>query len=148
VDSDGVNGILIDPHDPLDIAGAIRKAVLDDALIEKAAEINTKLIFNRLDISVVKPKVIEMYKILATVIKDNPMKIAVISLVRRGGMVHFHAEFINSLSKIVPAIAIISDAVPSSYYSPEIPSCLSGLVKAGHSAHLLILLTTCCTGCL
>jgi glycosyltransferase involved in cell wall biosynthesis len=64
--TDGVNGILIDPHDPLDIAGAIRKAVLDDALIEKAAEINSKLIFERLDISVVKPKVINMYKSLAS----------------------------------------------------------------------------------
>jgi starch synthase len=49
------------------------------------------------------------------------MKIAVISLVRRGGMVHFHAELVNSLSKIVPTIAIISDMVPGSYYSPEIP---------------------------
>ena len=59
------------------------------------------------------------------------MKIAVISLVRRGGMVHFHAEFINSLSKIVPAIAIISDAVPSSYYSPEIPRLFVRIGQGG-----------------
>lgn len=65
--TDGVNGIMIDPHDPLDIAEAIRKAVRDDALIEKAAETNSRLIFQRLDISVVKPKVIEMYKFLAKV---------------------------------------------------------------------------------
>ena len=52
------------------------------------------------------------------------MKIAVISLIRRGGMVHFHAELVNSLSRIIPTMAIISDVTPSSYYLPEIPRLL------------------------
>ncbi len=52
------------------------------------------------------------------------MKIAVISLIRRGGMVHFHAELVNSLSRVIPTMAIISDVAPSSYYLPEIPRLL------------------------
>jgi len=47
------------------------------------------------------------------------MKIAIISLIRRGGMVHFHSELVNSISKIVPTIAIISSETPSTYYSSE-----------------------------
>lgn len=49
------------------------------------------------------------------------MRIALISLARRGGMVHFHAELANALHKILPeTIAITSLSASSSYYSPEI----------------------------
>jgi hypothetical protein len=39
--------------------------VEDDMLVEKAAEINSGLVFRRLDVSVVKLRVIEMYKSIA-----------------------------------------------------------------------------------
>ena len=49
------------------------------------------------------------------------MRIALISLARRGGMVHFHAEFTHSLQIVLPeTIAITSQDVSSSYYSPKI----------------------------
>ena len=63
--TNGVNGLLVDPNNPLEIADAIRKAVDDDTLIKKAAEINSTLTFQKLDISLVKPKVVEMYRLLA-----------------------------------------------------------------------------------
>lgn len=58
----GVNGLLVAPSDPVDIAKAIRKAIRDDALVENAAKINHRQIFQRLDLSVVRPMVIEMYQ--------------------------------------------------------------------------------------
>jgi glycosyltransferase involved in cell wall biosynthesis len=63
--TNGVNGLLVDPEDPSDIAYAIRKAVSDDMLVDMAAEINAELVFQKLDASIVKPKVIEMYKAIA-----------------------------------------------------------------------------------
>jgi len=62
---DGVNGLLVDPKDPSSIATAIRKAVEDDVLVDEAAEINSRLVFQKLDASVVRPKVIQMYKSIA-----------------------------------------------------------------------------------
>jgi starch synthase len=50
------------------------------------------------------------------------MRLVLISLARRGGMVHFHAELANSLHKIAPETKVItSRSVPSSFYSPAIP---------------------------
>lgn len=49
------------------------------------------------------------------------MKIALISLARRGGIVHFHAELANSLIRITQTVAITAAAAPAKYYSPRVP---------------------------
>jgi glycosyltransferase involved in cell wall biosynthesis len=49
------------------------------------------------------------------------MKIALVSLARRGGMVHFQAELANSLVRITPTVAITSSAASPTYFSPELP---------------------------
>jgi glycosyltransferase involved in cell wall biosynthesis len=63
--TDGSNGLLVDPSDPADIAAAIRKALTDDTLMERAADLNSLQMDRRLDSSVVKPKVIQMYRDIA-----------------------------------------------------------------------------------
>jgi glycosyltransferase involved in cell wall biosynthesis len=64
----GVTGILVHPEDPEEIAAAIRLAVTDDVLVDEAAKLNAKVVAERLDQSVITPKVIEMYeKIFAQV---------------------------------------------------------------------------------
>ena len=43
----------------------VRRAVTDDALVDRAAEINAQLAAERLDHSVIQPQVIEMYERVA-----------------------------------------------------------------------------------
>jgi hypothetical protein len=59
------NGMLVAPEDPLDIERAIRRALEDDDLMDRAAGINLQTISEKLDIDVVKPKIIQMYKSIA-----------------------------------------------------------------------------------
>ncbi len=61
----GVNGLLVDPADSDSIAAAIRRAIQDDQLIDSAADHNLKLVSERLDISSVRPRVIDMYRAVA-----------------------------------------------------------------------------------
>ena len=61
----GRNGLLVEPGDPAGIAKAIRRALSDDALVDQAAERNLHLVNDRLDLSTVKPQVIEMYRNVA-----------------------------------------------------------------------------------
>jgi glycosyltransferase involved in cell wall biosynthesis len=63
--TNGENGLLVDYQNPEVIARAIQKAVTDDVLVENAARANAELIFNRLDLSIVQPRVIEMYQAIA-----------------------------------------------------------------------------------
>jgi glycosyltransferase involved in cell wall biosynthesis len=63
--TDGANGLLVHPGDPTHIAGAILRALSDDALVERAAELNSHLIFERLDVSIVRPRVVQMYESIA-----------------------------------------------------------------------------------
>jgi glycosyltransferase involved in cell wall biosynthesis len=63
---DGKNGLLVATNHPADIATAIRRALADDTLVDAAAETNRELMFERLDISTVKPKVIQMYRDIAS----------------------------------------------------------------------------------
>ncbi len=48
------------------------------------------------------------------------MKVVLISLARRGGMVHFQAELANSLARIAPTAVVCSSAVPASYFSAKV----------------------------
>jgi hypothetical protein len=62
---DGVGGIIVPPEDPEVIARAIRRALADDALVDEAARSNRKTAMERLDLSVVRPRVTEMYERIA-----------------------------------------------------------------------------------
>ena len=58
---DGRTGILVHPEDPEAIEAAIRLALSDDALVNKAAEKNLRTCRERLDYDFLKSKAIELY---------------------------------------------------------------------------------------
>jgi glycosyltransferase involved in cell wall biosynthesis len=62
---EGKNGFTVEPEDAYAIAAAIEKAVADDEMVKQAAKINDQLTKERIDISVVKPKIIGMYNQIA-----------------------------------------------------------------------------------
>ena len=62
---DGETGLLVPPNDPEPVAAAIRTALADDRLVDNAAAKNLQLAYERLDTSVIKPKVIEMYQMIS-----------------------------------------------------------------------------------
>ncbi len=59
---DGKTGILIPPDDPDVIEKAIRLALSDDGLVNRAAELNWKMAMERLDHNKLKTKTIDFYK--------------------------------------------------------------------------------------
>lgn len=59
---DGESVLLVPPDDPSVIAAALRRAVTDDELVNRAAEINFRLVAESLSLPVVQPKVIDMYE--------------------------------------------------------------------------------------
>jgi glycosyltransferase involved in cell wall biosynthesis len=59
---DGVNGLIIPPDDPDQIANAIKRAVEDDELVDSAAERNLDLTSKRIDVSVIQPRVVSLYQ--------------------------------------------------------------------------------------
>ncbi len=61
----GKNGFLVPPEDTDAIAAAIRKALSDDELLEEAARTNNTITTERIDCSIIKPQVIQMYKSVA-----------------------------------------------------------------------------------
>jgi glycosyltransferase involved in cell wall biosynthesis len=60
--SDGISGFIVPAEDPETIATAIRRALTDDDLVDRASVINERVAGQRLDQSVVKPQVIRMYE--------------------------------------------------------------------------------------
>ena len=58
----GESGVIVPAEDPCPIAAAIRRAVTDDELVDRAAAINQRTAFERLHTSVIRPQVVEMYK--------------------------------------------------------------------------------------
>jgi glycosyltransferase involved in cell wall biosynthesis len=62
---DGESIMLVHPEDPESVAAAIRRAVADDKLVNRAADINARIAAERLDHSIVRPQVIEMYERIA-----------------------------------------------------------------------------------
>lgn len=60
--TNGESGIIVPAEDPCPVADAIRRAVLDDELVDRAAEINAQVTRERIDTSVIQPQVVEMYK--------------------------------------------------------------------------------------
>jgi glycosyltransferase involved in cell wall biosynthesis len=62
---DGEMGFIVPPEDPEPIAAAIRRAVSDDALVDRAAELNAALARERIDQKIIRPQVIAMYEKVA-----------------------------------------------------------------------------------
>jgi glycosyltransferase involved in cell wall biosynthesis len=60
--ADGQSGFIVPPEDPRAIAEALRQALTNDPLVNRAAEINAQTIAQRLDNFVIKPKVIKIYQ--------------------------------------------------------------------------------------
>jgi glycosyltransferase involved in cell wall biosynthesis len=58
---DGKSGLLVPPEDPEAIARAIRRAVTDDALVDRAAELNARTAQARLDYETIRKQVIANY---------------------------------------------------------------------------------------
>jgi len=56
------NGDIVPCDDPDRIAEALRCALQDDALVDRAAEINAQIARERLDIKVIRPRVIKIYE--------------------------------------------------------------------------------------
>ncbi len=57
----GENGLLVEPGNTREIADAVTRAITDDALVNQASLLNHRLVRERLDMSVVLPKVVDMY---------------------------------------------------------------------------------------
>lgn len=60
---DGVNGILVPPEDPDIIERAVRRAISDDILVDRAAEINFNLAKERLNSGLLKSKIADIYHV-------------------------------------------------------------------------------------
>jgi glycosyltransferase involved in cell wall biosynthesis len=67
--SDGETALIVPPEDPTEVAAAIRRALSDDRLVDRAAELNAQLAADRLDYRVIQPRVIEMYERIAAEIR-------------------------------------------------------------------------------
>jgi len=59
--SHGENGLLVETGNPEQIAEALRRALLDDALVESAARRNDRIVRERLDLPAVRKQVVDMY---------------------------------------------------------------------------------------
>lgn len=62
---DGMTGLIVPPEDPGVIADAIRRAVTDDALVDRAAEMNAGLVAERLNYSMIQSRAVAMYRHIA-----------------------------------------------------------------------------------
>lgn len=63
--TDGENGLLVAPEDPAGIERALRRALADDDLVERAARLNAALTAATIDYTVVAPRVAELYRRVA-----------------------------------------------------------------------------------
>jgi glycosyltransferase involved in cell wall biosynthesis len=66
----GKSGFIVPPEEPQMIADAIRKALTDDELVNHAAEINAQTVAQRLDYSIIKKRVIEIYQEIYDIQKE------------------------------------------------------------------------------
>ncbi len=59
---DGRSGFIVPPEDPQVISEAIRKALVNDELVNEAASINSKTVAERLSEKIVQPQIVQVYK--------------------------------------------------------------------------------------
>ncbi len=62
---DGVNGLLVGAEDLEGVTAALRRALTDDELVDRGAEVSARLVDENLSDEVVRPKVIAMYQKVA-----------------------------------------------------------------------------------
>lgn len=74
--SDGENGLLVAPEDVADVERALRRALADDALVDRAARLNGDLTDQRVARAVVAPRVLDAYR---RVLAESRAKVAVMS---------------------------------------------------------------------
>ena len=63
---DGESGFIVPSEDPEPVSAAIRRAISDDNLVNRAAEINGRTAESRLDENILRPQVIAMYEKVAS----------------------------------------------------------------------------------
>ncbi len=59
---DGQSGLIVPPEDSEAVERALRAALTDDALVDRAMEANWAVVCDRLDQTTVRPRVVEMYE--------------------------------------------------------------------------------------
>ncbi|MCM2255434.1 MAG: glycosyltransferase [Vicinamibacteria bacterium] len=62
----GETGFLVHPEDPEAVAAALRVALHDDAIVDRAAESNAETVRQRLDQRVVGPEILALYRAVAS----------------------------------------------------------------------------------
>ncbi len=62
--TDGENGLLVDPEDADDVERALRRALADDELVDRADRLNERLTDERIAYPVVAPRVVEAYRLV------------------------------------------------------------------------------------
>jgi glycosyltransferase involved in cell wall biosynthesis len=68
---DGQMGLIVPPEDPEPVAAAIREALSDDLLVDRASELNADLARERLDQNMIRPQVVAMYERVAAESKER-----------------------------------------------------------------------------
>jgi hypothetical protein len=61
----GENGLLVPAESPEAVAAALRRALTDDTMVDRAADANARLTADRIDTAVIGPKVVAMYERIA-----------------------------------------------------------------------------------
>ncbi|HWC27838.1 MAG TPA: glycosyltransferase, partial [Solirubrobacteraceae bacterium] len=74
--TDGENGLLVAPEDPDDVERALRRALVDDELVDRADRLNRRLTDERIAYPVVAPRVVEAYR---RVLREADEKVAFMS---------------------------------------------------------------------
>jgi glycosyltransferase involved in cell wall biosynthesis len=70
---DGETGIFVHPEDPRDVAQAIRRAVTDDAMVDRAAEVNAHTVRERLDYQTIQRQVVGAYKAIEASLSETSL---------------------------------------------------------------------------
>jgi len=71
---DGESGFIVPSEDPEPVSAAIRRALTDNNLVDRAAEINGRTAESRLDENILRPQVIAMYEKVASESKAKLQK--------------------------------------------------------------------------
>lgn len=67
---DGKSALFVPPEDPEAIEAVLRRALSDDALVDAAAAINWETVRRRLDVRLIQPQVVDMYRRIA--LREGP----------------------------------------------------------------------------